>query len=54
LCKYSQHDLSASIVGWVLIVRDGCHLAVGVLVVVGGFAGFEVVFSVVGSAIVAT
>lgn len=54
LCKYSQHDLSASIVGWVLIVRDGCHLAVGVLVVVGGFAGFDVVFSVVGSAIVAT
>lgn len=33
-------------------MRDGCHLAVVVLVVVGGCAGLDVVVSVVGSAIV--
>jgi hypothetical protein len=53
LCRYSQHDLSASCGGWVLVVRDGCHLAVGVLAVGGGCAGFVLVFAVVGIAIVA-
>jgi hypothetical protein len=53
LCRYSQHDLSASSVGWVLVVREGCHLAVGVLVLEGGCAGVDLVFSVVGIAIVA-
>jgi hypothetical protein len=39
LCKYSQHDLSASGLGTVLAVRDGCHLAVVGLFAGGGFAG---------------
>lgn len=46
LCRYSQHDLSASGLGTVLVVRDGCHLAIVVLFVVEGCAGVFLVVAV--------
>jgi hypothetical protein len=39
LCRYSQHDLSASGFGAALAVLVGCHLAVVVLVVAGASSG---------------
>jgi hypothetical protein len=39
LCRYSQHDLSASGFGAALAVLVGCHLAVVVLVVAGSSSG---------------
>jgi hypothetical protein len=53
LCRYNQHDLSASGFGTALAVRDGCHLAVVCLFAVEGFAGVVVLFAAVVIAAVA-
>ena len=45
LCRYSQHDLSASGLGTVLAVRDGCHLAVVGFWAVEGFSCVVLFFS---------
>ena len=46
LCRYSQHDLSVSGFGTALVVLDGYHLPVVVVVVWGGCAGVFVVVAV--------
>jgi hypothetical protein len=53
LCRYSQHDRSASGFCIGLAVLDGCHLAVVGLVVVEGFAGVVLVFAAAVIAMVA-
>jgi hypothetical protein len=54
LCRYNQHDLSASGFAAGFVLRDGYHLPYVVVVVWGGCAGVFVVGTVLFIAIVAT